>query len=140
MSRAVDVILRRLDRLPNGHMEEDTIVVRIRPKIGGVPFVRLKPPNEARTLMSKRVEFIQPVHEAGHDGIVEWRLEPSHVDLGYVIFAHRLLARRFEFRVSPVQVPIVLFLIGGPVASRASSHLKIAFRTPFMVRFAALRA
>ena len=88
MCRAIDVISERFDRFPHRHIQEDTIIVMVWPKVRCVPFSRLETPYEPRAVISKGVDFIQPPHEPGHRGMIERSLNSTNVDLSDVVFIH----------------------------------------------------
>src|SRR5580704_4128920 len=85
---AIDVILQRFDRLPHRHVQENTVVVWVRPEVSGVACISLQAPDEAGSAVSERVDFLEPIHEAGHDRAVEWSFDTADVDLREMVLAH----------------------------------------------------
>jgi long-subunit acyl-CoA synthetase (AMP-forming) len=86
MRRPIDVVLQRLDRLPDRQIDENPIVL-IRPQIGGVPFRRLQPPDKAGAVIREGVDLLEPRHEPFQDGGIERSFHAGDVDLGDVMVA-----------------------------------------------------
>jgi hypothetical protein len=90
---AVGVRGQRLDRLPDGHVDDDAAAgphrILLEPAHrGGVPVFGLQPPDEPGGRVRDRVHLIQGGHEVGDQRTVDRRQQSSDVDLGEHVFIH----------------------------------------------------
>ncbi len=67
VGRAVNIVLQGLDSFPNGHVQNQPVVV-VGPQIGGIALRRLQPPDEAGSVVGEGVNFVQPADESDITG------------------------------------------------------------------------
>src|SRR5262249_36047224 len=92
----------RLDRVPNGHVEENPIVV-IRPKVRRVPLIALEPPDESGTAVGERIDLVEKRHKVAHLDTIERGEHSSDVHLSQseTMRSHwssRSFRRSFKYR------------------------------------------
>lgn len=75
---------QRLERLPDGHIDDDKRVVAVG-DIRGVARFRLQAPEEAGSLVGERVYWFELGDELGDLRIIEGRDKPGNVDLSEMI-------------------------------------------------------
>ncbi len=84
----VGVGAEMLDRLPDGHVEENAVVLE-GPGVGGGAAAVLEPPDETGAGLRQRVQLREARHEAGQGGTVKRRHRPGDVHLREVMSRHR---------------------------------------------------
>jgi hypothetical protein len=83
MMAVVDEAPERLHRLPDRHVDEDSLVLE-RPDGGRIPLVGLEPPDETRAAVGQRVDGFQECNEISQRGRVDRLLGDRDIGLGYV--------------------------------------------------------
>jgi hypothetical protein len=91
VGRLVNVVPKHFDCLPDGHIEQDTVVL-VGPEIRRISFGRLKAPDEAGALIGEGIDFVQSGNESLHQFVIKWRLDSTDVDLGYVVRGHPIVS------------------------------------------------
>src|SRR5688572_644178 len=77
----VHELLKRLQGIPDGHIDRHEVVAGVGPHRRGVAILRLQAPDEPGTLVGKLVDRVKLCPKALHDGRVDWRPKPPNVDL-----------------------------------------------------------
>src|SRR5438876_1633301 len=81
MVTSVDVVAQSLERLPDRHVEEDSVVF-VGADGGSVPFTGLESPDETRAGVSDRIDPIELGAEAFHDRRIQRSAHSGNVRLG----------------------------------------------------------
>src|SRR5438034_8410027 len=81
MVTSVDVVAQSLERLPDRHIEEDSVVF-VGADGGSVAFIGLESPDETRAGVSDRIDPIELGAEAFHDRRIQRSAHSGNVRLG----------------------------------------------------------
>src|SRR5215469_11169116 len=88
MRRAIHVMLERFHRIPDRHVDQNRIVVLVRPQVSCIALGRLQTPHETRTALCERVDLIQSRHETRHARIVRRIAHAADVHFRNVVCRH----------------------------------------------------